>query len=1479
MIYVGKVSLGSGLARTSAATVIAVAAALGVPLAAQAAPQPLTVTLTGGAGTFTTSTGVVYAKQTGLVNLAVTTSPTAVCVDVTANGSSAVIATQTQPAGSSSWSLTLTAGRGDGVQALSVRSWTGIAATGQCDAASAPADAPGSASYILDNTPPIATGTLTPAPNAQGWNHQNVTITWTATDSGVGLPDGLVLPTQTITDDTPSTGLTQAIGVQDRLGNRGGGSVLVKLDKTLPVITGSRTPVANAAGWNNSPVTVSFTCTDIVQTPNGPTGSGVHSCSPPTTLSGEGAGQSVTGTALDNADNTAQATVGGINIDRTPPTLRGTATVPPNAAGWYRGDVTIHWTATDALSGLATNPPPDSTIRGEGTGLTASASITDRAGNLTGATSAPAVRIDRTPPQTTVNAPLGWVNTNQTLTLVATDNLSGVAATHYTVDGGPVQTGNTVTITTEGDHVLTYWSVDAADNEETHHTVHVMIDLTAPLIAHTLDPVPNSLGWNNSRVVVTFRCADGLSGVASCSPPQTVSDEGARQEVVGTAKDVAGNSATDRATVNIDLTNPTIQAAADRAPNAAGWYRDPVTVTFTCADALSGAVDCPDPTVVNEGAGQDAEGRVHDAAGNSASAGVYGMNVDLTAPALRGAPTTDPVAGGWYAGDVTVAWTATDDLSGIDEATRPANSVVTGEGSALSASASVSDQAGNTTGATVAPIRIDRTAPATTITVPDVPASGWYTGDIAVSLDALDSLSGVAASFYSVDGGSAVRYAVPFTFTQRGVHTLTYWSVDAVGNVESSDIGHTITVRIDGTPPTITGSRTPEPNDNGWNNTPVRVSFACADGESGLAGCHGDMVLSDDGANQSVTGSAVDAAGNTAEATVGDINIDQTPPNLSGKPTTDANAAGWYTGDVTVAWTATDGLSGIDDGTRPADKVITEEGDNLGAGPVSVSDLAGNSASASVGGIKIDRHGPEITGAPTTDPNDAGWYTGDVTVAFSCTDTLSGVATCPSDKVITGNGADRSTTSAEARDVAGNATPGITVGGIDIDGLPPTTTATSQCPSSGCGSTAQVLLTATDQDGLSGVQEIHYSVNGGAERVAQGSTVTVGVPLSGGQGTVRFFAVDRAGNVEPANTISLNGDTIAPSVTHTIDPAPNAEGWNDRDVEVTFSAKDNDLGSGVDPGSITSPVWVTKETPRDGVAIVGKAKDMAGNWGTDTVVVRLDQTAPTITGAPTTAPGKSGWHTGPVRVHFTCSDALSGVKVCPDDVILTRNGADQSVTRTAVDAAGETSTATVGNIDIDREPPTITSVSLRDDAIYVLGKVPAPSCTATDSVSGGATCAVTVAGPPDGGTGVYNFTATATDTAGNTATVQGSYRVVYRCDGYQAPIWDLHFFGFGVFRAGSTVPVRIQLKDGNGQVVQGRAPHFVDPVRSWVITAPVSSRTDDDAGTPDDALRWDAASRGWVYMWSTRGMRAGYLYRIGVTLDDGRTYYAYVGLR
>ncbi|OLE24309.1 MAG: hypothetical protein AUG44_19605 [Actinobacteria bacterium 13_1_20CM_3_71_11] len=1012
--------------------------------------------------------------------------------------------------------------------------------------------------------------------------------------------------------------------------------------------------------------------------------------------------------------------------------------------------------------------------------------------------------------------------------------------------------------------------------------------------------------------------------------------------------------------MSIDKTPPTISAVPDRPANANGWYDGDVTVTFACADGLSGVDTCPAAKSLGEGANQSASGTAVDAAGNTASAGLSGINVDKTPPTL-----TAQFTGGWHTGDVSVTWTCSDALSGV--VAQPPADTVTGEGGDLSSTATCTDRAGNTTTKTVSGIQIDRTAPTTTADIPDPLASGWYADAVKVTLTGHDALSGVAATFYTIDGGAAQSYVGPFAFATKGTHTIAYWSVDTAGNVEdatgnsitlkidgnpptttvinpispasgwfvtsgipvafdatdaesgvaatyytidggptqvygqpfTADLGtgnHTIAywsvdlagnsetvqttlVRVDTVPPTITGTRTPAPNGNGWNNTDVTVGFSCTDTDSGIngvVGCGPDQTVSSQGAGQYVQGDAQDVAGNASSTSVGPINIDKTPPTLTGSATADPNNEGWYRGDVTIHWTGDDGLSGIDPASQPADSVITGEGTNLGAS-ATISDRAGNTGGGAVAGIGIDRTPPTISGAPTTGPNPAGWYTGDVVVGFDCTDNLSGVASCPSDKVLSGDGTNLSVTSDPASDKAGNQAAGRTVGGINIDGHAPQTTADNQCVATNgycTGGTATVVLTATDV-GPSGVKELHYSVSGGAEQVSTGASVSVVVPLNGGTASVRYWALDKAGNVESPNTATIRYDNIAPTVTHTVSPAPNAGGWNNSPVTVHFSATDNDPSSGL--ASVSPDVTVSTATA--GQVVTGTATDNAGLVGTDSVTVKLDRTPPTITGAVSSGTkGANGWYVGPVTVHFTCSDALSGMAVCPDDYTFTSNGPNQSVTRTATDNAGNTASATVGGIAIDQEKPTITGVNV-DNGFYTLGAVPAATCTASDSFSGVGSCTVTVSGGRANGVGTFTYTATATDRAGNTAAQTGSYRVVYRWDGFLQPVNDTaHQVGqsISIFKAGSTVPAKFVLKRSDGTVVQANTmPGWPTPAKGSSMSMPVDESAYTDLGDTGTTYRWDGSQ--YIYNWKTG--TGGNYWRVGVTLDDGQTYYVNIGLR
>src|SRR5207244_2240119 len=153
-----------------------------------------------------------------------------------------------------------------------------------------------------------------------------------------------------------------------------------------------------------------------------------------------------------------------------------------------------------------------------------------------------------------------------------------VKATFFKLDGGSAQAGNIVTIGSEGGHTLEFWSVDNADNVEVSKTVHVKIDKLSPTITHTLAPPATTNGWYKDDVIVSFTCADSLSGVDSCPAAKTLG-EGASQSASGTAVDAAGNSASASLTgINVDKTAPTLSGAPTTPPNADGWYNGNVSI-------------------------------------------------------------------------------------------------------------------------------------------------------------------------------------------------------------------------------------------------------------------------------------------------------------------------------------------------------------------------------------------------------------------------------------------------------------------------------------------------------------------------------------------------------------------------------------------------------------------------------------------------------------------------------------------------------------------------------------------------------------------------------------------------------------------------------------------------------------------------------------------------------------------------------------
>nr|WP_152992321.1 ThuA domain-containing protein [Nonomuraea pusilla] len=184
---------------------------------------------------------------------------------------------------------------------------------------------------------------------------------------------------------------------------------------------------------------------------------------------------------------------------------------------------------------------------------------------------------------------------------------------------------------------------------------------------------------------------------------------------------------------------------------------------------------------------------------------------DKTAPVTSS--TTDPAqpGNGWFTGPVTVTLTAADEAggSGVDRTeyqidggawtayTAPV--VVSGDGSHTLAYRSA-DKAGNVETAKTLAVKVDATAPMTTVESVAGNEDGWHNQAVPVSLTATDETAGVAGIEYSLDGGPWTPYTDTVSVSGEGQHELRYRSTDKAGNVEDVKA---VNVKIDTKAPTV----------------------------------------------------------------------------------------------------------------------------------------------------------------------------------------------------------------------------------------------------------------------------------------------------------------------------------------------------------------------------------------------------------------------------------------------------------------------------------------------------------------------------------------------------------------------------------------------------------------------------------------------------------------------------------------------------
>lgn len=450
-----------------------------------------------------------------------------------------------------------------------------------------------------DSVAPVSTASAAPGPNSNGWNRSDVTVTSSATDvNGSGVKQiqyslagaqnsgPLIVPGSSTSVIINTEGVTTvSYFATDNAGNVEAAKTLtIRLDKTAPTVTlGAATPPPNGAGWNRTDVSVPFTVSDTL--------SGLDPASPPSPLKliAEGTLVSGTVTAADLAGNTVTVTSPEVKIDKTPPAIAGVQTPSPNGNGWSNTAVTVTFSCTDALSGLATgSPPADTVLTTNGAGQQVTGICHDAAGN-SASVSVTGINIDSTPPTASAStSPLpnasGWNNCDVKVSFAGTDTLSAIDSCALPVILSAEGSGQSASGT----------CTDKAGNVSPKAIQEgINIDKTPPAIAYaSQSPATNVNGWNNSSVTLTWNCSDNLSGATASSVMQTLSSEGASQSATGTCADKAGNTAVDtKGNIKIDLTKPLITIA--RPIRTDTYYAgSPYAASYGCSDALSGVSTC-----------------------------------------------------------------------------------------------------------------------------------------------------------------------------------------------------------------------------------------------------------------------------------------------------------------------------------------------------------------------------------------------------------------------------------------------------------------------------------------------------------------------------------------------------------------------------------------------------------------------------------------------------------------------------------------------------------------------------------------------------------------------------------------------------------------------------------------------------------------------------------------------------------------------
>jgi hypothetical protein len=331
-------------------------------------------------------------------------------------------------------------------------------------------------------------------------------------------------------------------------------------------------------------------------------------------------------------------------------------------------------------------------------------------------------------------------------------------------------------------------------------------------------------------------------------------------------------------------------AGATTSCIAGRWYTSDVKVSFVLPAGSSNPQGCGDQTISGDTSGLVITCTVAVSGSQCCRLDVT-IKRDATPPAATGITAQRaPDTNGWYNHAVGVTVSGSDATSGI--ATCSSVTYSGPDSGTAAVSGTCTDNAGNVSAAKTLSFPYDATAPS----VSPAPgraadANDWYNHAVSVAFQGTDAVSGI-------DSCTSGSYSGP----DNASASVSGACRDKAGNTGTGSFG----LHYDSTPPAVAAA-TPDrqPDDNGWYNHGLTITYNGTDASSGIDSCDAPTYDKPDDSSAAVSGRCRDKAGNVSAPVPFPFKFDSTPPKLT------KLAAAAQNGAVALTWTASADVAAV----------------------------------------------------------------------------------------------------------------------------------------------------------------------------------------------------------------------------------------------------------------------------------------------------------------------------------------------------------------------------------------------------------------------------------------------------------------------------------------------------------------------------------------------------------------------------------------